>query len=198
LFTDLDTVADIFRGATEEVEPEEIGEMVAALNPQQLAASLQHMALKWRELKGGETEKKQTYRPLPGDNQPHRPHPRTYPGPPHTPPRRSQRRPTESVRIWDEDQPPDHDRDHTGPHGLPLPYLPPLRRQGAPQRLVRAVPPPLTPAATTADGSEEDTTDDHDKSRKPAANRLETYAGQGASVESFIAKFESHAKYYKW
>jgi len=197
LFTDMDTVADIFRGATE-VEPEEIGELVAALNPQQLAASLEHMALKWRELKGGEMEERQTHRPSAGDNQSPRPHTRTYPGAPRTPPRRSQRRSTESARIWDEDRPPDHDRDHTGSPFHPAP-CPPLLRRKAQQRPVRGVPPPPTARpATTTDGSEEDTTSDNDKSRKPAANRLETYAGQGASVESFIAKLESHAKYYKW
>jgi len=187
LFTDMDTMADIFRGATEEVEPEEIGELVAALNPQQLAASLQHMALKWRELKGGNTEETQTCRPPAVDSRSQRPHTRTYPGTPHTPPRRTQRRPTESARIWDEDRSPDHDRDHAGPPRV------------AQQRPVRDVPvPPNAQPATTTDGSEEDATGDNDKLRKPAANRLETYAGQGASVESFIAKFESHAKYYKW
>jgi len=31
----------------------------------------------------------------------------------------------------------------------------------------------------------------------PAA-KLETFAGQGASVESFLAKFESHAAYFGW
>jgi len=59
--------------------------LVAALNPQQLAASLEHMALKWRELKGGETEERQTHRPSAGDNQLPRPHTRTYTGAPHTP-----------------------------------------------------------------------------------------------------------------
>jgi len=49
---------------------------------------------------------------------------------------------------------------------------------------------PLEPA--------KEATGNNGKSRKPAANRLKTYAGQGACVESFIAKFESHAKYYKW
>jgi len=33
--------------------------------------------------------------------------------------------------------------------------------------------------------------------RMPAA-KLETFAGQGASVESFLAKFESHAAYFGW
>jgi len=32
--------------------------------------------------------------------------------------------------------------------------------------------------------------------RKPAA-KLERYGGQGASVESFIAQFETHAKYFQ-
>jgi len=41
LFKELDTMADIFRGATEEVQPEEIGELITAMNPQQLTASLQ-------------------------------------------------------------------------------------------------------------------------------------------------------------
>jgi len=31
----------------------------------------------------------------------------------------------------------------------------------------------------------------------PAA-KLETFAGQGASVEAFLAKFESHATYFGW
>jgi len=52
--------------------------------------------------------------------------------------------------------------------------------------------------AKTPDEPAEEAIGDNDKARKPAANRLETYAGQGASVEFFIAKFESHAKYYKW
>jgi len=38
---------------------------------------------------------------------------------------------------------------------------------------------------------------DETKKRKPAA-KLERYAGQGASVESFIAPFETHAKYFQW
>jgi len=33
--------------------------------------------------------------------------------------------------------------------------------------------------------------------RMPAA-KLETFAGQGASVEAFLAKFESHATYFSW
>jgi len=39
--------------------------------------------------------------------------------------------------------------------------------------------------------------DNDEKKRKPAAT-LERYAGQGASVESFIAQFETHAKYFQW
>jgi len=36
-----------------------------------------------------------------------------------------------------------------------------------------------------------------DKPSLPAA-KLESYAGQGASVESFLAKFKSHATYLRW
>jgi len=51
------------------------------------------------------------------------------------------------------------------------------------------------PMMTTANTN--DTIGNNDKKRKPAA-KLERYAGQGASVESFIAQFESHAKYFQW
>jgi len=137
-------------------------------------------------------------RPSASDSQLRRPHTRTYPGAPHTSPRRTQRRPTESTRIWDEDQPPDDERDNTEPLRLLSPGPPPLRRE-AQQSSVRDIPlPPTARPATTTDGPEKEATGDNDRARKPAANRLETYARQGASVESFIAKFESHAKYYKW
>jgi len=36
-----------------------------------------------------------------------------------------------------------------------------------------------------------------EKPQKPAA-KLESYAGQGASLESFPEKFESHSEYFKW
>jgi len=38
----------------------------------------------------------------------------------------------------------------------------------------------------------------HDNKQRKPANKLESYTGQGASVESFLAKFENHAKYFKW
>jgi len=60
--TDLDTVADIFIGATEEIQPAEIGELIAVMNQQQLAASLQYMAINWRELKGGKKGETRTCR----------------------------------------------------------------------------------------------------------------------------------------
>jgi len=49
----------------------------------------------------------------------------------------------------------------------------------------------------TPDDKAEVATGHDDKQRKPAA-KLKKYVGQGASVESFLAKFESHAKYVKW
>jgi len=58
----------------------------------------------------------------------------------------------------------------------------------------------MTPTAvhqpTTTDVQTNDTTRNDDKKRKPAA-KLKRYAGQGASVKSFIAQFESHAKYFQ-
>jgi len=45
----------------------------------------------------------------------------------------------------------------------------------------------------TADVRTNDTTENDNKKRKPAA-KLVHYAGQGASVESFIAQVKSHAK----
>jgi len=184
LFTDLDTVADIFRGASEEVEPEEIGGLIAAMNPQQLAASLEHMALMWREIKGGDTEGMRACRPSASDSQLQRPTARTYTGATRTSPRRTQRRSTEAVRECDEDPPCNIERADAGPvRDIPLPTT--ARRATTPDEPVEEATSIVAPG-------------DNDKARKPAANRLETYAGQGASVESFIAKFESHAKYYKW
>jgi len=36
-----------------------------------------------------------------------------------------------------------------------------------------------------------------DEKRRKLAAKLESYAGQGASVELFLAKFESHATYFR-
>jgi len=177
--SDLDTVADIFIGATEEIQPTEIGELTAVMNQQQLAASLQHMAPKWRELKGGDTGKTRTCRSSTSDSQLLQPVSGIYTGVTHTSPRRTQRRPTELPRDSGEDPPRNIDRNTAGPvRDIPMPT--PTRR------------------TKTPDEPAEEATGNYDKPRKPAANQLETYAGQGASVESFIAKFESHAKYYKW
>jgi len=60
---------------------------------------------------------------------------------------------------------------------------------------------PATPAAvqqpptTSAEMNVSKITDE--QGRKPAA-KLERYGGQGASVEAFIAQFETHAKYFQW
>jgi len=64
---------------------------------------------------------------------------------------------------------------------------------------IRDIPTPtITRRTKTPDEPAEEATGNDDKPRKPTAKWLETFAGQGASVESFLAKFESHAKYYKW
>jgi len=50
----------------------------------------------------------------------------------------------------------------------------------------------------TLDGKTAGTATSHDNKPRKPATKLESYAGQEASVESFLAKFESHAKYFKW
>jgi len=43
---DTDTFTDQFIGAAEDVQPAEISKLIALMNPQQLASSLQPLALK--------------------------------------------------------------------------------------------------------------------------------------------------------
>jgi len=57
--------------------------------------------------------------------------------------------------------------------------------------------PAVSHQSPTAEARTNDTTGKDDKKRKPAA-KLERYAGQTTSVESFIFQFESHAKYFQW
>jgi len=95
---DINTAADIFIGATKEIQPSQIGELIAAMSPQQPAASLQQLALKWRELKGGEPEETQTCRSLTSDSQLLRPATSIYMGATHTFPKRTQGRPPELPR----------------------------------------------------------------------------------------------------
>jgi len=75
------------------------------------------------------------------------------------------------------------DRADSPPSPVDVGTLEPKREPTTP---VAAQPLPTTGAEIT-----------EEKRRKSAAN-LEPYAGQGAFVESFIAQFETHAKYFQW
>jgi len=60
---------------------------------------------------------------------------------------------------------------------------------------------PATPAAVQqppTTGAETNVPNITDEQRRKPAAKLERYGGQGASVESFIAQFETHTKYFQW
>jgi len=108
------------------------------------------------------------------DSQLLRPATGTHPGATNTYPKRNRRRLPELPRESGEGPPRIDDRKTSEPKpDIPTPT--PTRR------------------TKTPDEASEDVTGHDDKPRKPAA-KLESYAGQGASVESFLAKFESNAK----
>jgi len=61
-------------------------------------------------------------------------------------------------------------------------------------------PEPATPAVVQLPpptGAEINVPKIPDEQRKKPAAKLECYGEQGASVESFIAQFETHAKYFQ-
>jgi len=159
-----------FMGAAEMKPQAELNEIIAIMDKDQLVASLQHMALKWKTLQGDATAASLC------------------------------RSSTSDSRLW---QP------RTGPHTAAATTSTQRARRCLPalprDRAVSPSPPvdvstlepkrePMTPTAahqsTTTNVKTNDTTGNDDKMRKPAA-KLERYMGQGASVESFIAQFES-------
>jgi len=137
------------------------------------------MVMKWKELKGSMTVGTQLCRSSTSDSQVLRPAIGTHPGANTTSPRRTRRQLPDMHKASGGGLPPLADRSMPEPkHDIPTP----------------------TPAHRTkkTDGNKAETATSHDdKPRKPAA-KLESCAGQGASVESFLAKFESHAKYFRW
>jgi len=175
---DMDTFTNTLMGAAEEAQPVEISELILIMGKQQLASSLQHMVLKWKELKASMTAGTQPCRSSTSDSRLLRLATGTHPGATTTSP---------TVRRR-------------------LPNLPRTSGRGLSLLADRSTPEPKqdipmrTPAhrSKNSDGNKETATSHDDKPRKPAA-KLESYAGQGASVESFLDKlFESHAKYFRW
>jgi len=75
--------------------------------------------------------------------------------------------------------------------------IPPTRGDRSTPEIKREIPPPILVHRTTIPDDKAEVAIGHDdKLRKPVA-KLGRYAGQGASVESFLAKFEIHTKYFK-
>jgi len=58
---------------------------------------------------------------------------------------------------------------------------------------VVAVPLPLPPVVPTGEPVHYDS-----DTRPKCTVKLESYAGQGASLEAFLAKYEEHSRYYRW
>jgi len=72
---------------------------------------------------------------------------------------------------------------------------PPPKAVGSLVPLLEPATPAVVPLPTTT-GAEINVPKISDKLRRKSAAKLECYRGQGASVEFFIAQFETHAKYF--
>jgi len=188
-------------------EPADLQSLIAVMNPAQLATSLQHMALQYRDLQNAATGIWDTDEdddrvprtpgqwPAPSGSEPGRTHGRDAPKP---------------TRDYEEEHafPGEYTPRHMSGHDE-MPHLtwhtattddeepntddpPPTPRatRSAPSATKRQTPQQAAEATL-----EEPVKGSNSRQRMPAA-KLETFAGQGASVESFLAKFESHAAYF--
>jgi len=195
------------------VQPADLQGLIAVINPVQLATSLQHMALQYRDLQDGVTGSW----PTAGDNAPRRT-PGQRPASSGPPPGRASCRGDPEPTRDDEEElaaPGEYTYQHLNTHD-DMPHLPwqtvtahdeEDRADGDDQprshRATRSAPPKTKRATPKLSGNqgEEATADEpvvkEGKQRTPVA-KLETFEGQGASVESFLAKFESHAAYFWW
>jgi len=193
-------------------QPADLQSLIAVMNPAKLATSLQHMALQYRDLQDAATGTWETAE----DNAPPRTrgqwpaplgslsghasqptrdneeefsfsalgeyayqHPTTHDDMPHLPWHTVTADDEEGMANGD-DQP----RTHKATRSAPL-----ATKRSIPQQ-----------AGTRGDNEAAELPFKEGTSRQqrmPAA-KLETFAGQGASVESFLAKFESHAAYVSW
>jgi len=170
-----DEFTDQFMGAAEAKSQAKLDELIAIMDKKQLLASLQHMALKWKALQGESRASAPPYRYPTSDSQSWQPTTKTHTAAATTS--------TPRARHYRS-----RDRAVSPPAPVDVGTLEPKRE-------------PITPTAaqqiTTTDTKINSPTDNDNKKRKPAA-KLERYTGQGASVKSFIAQFETHAKYFQW
>jgi len=88
---DRDTFTNNLIGAAEEAQPAEISELISIMGKQQLASSLQHMVLKWKELKESMAAGTQPCRSSTSDSQLLRPATGTHTGATTTSPKKVRR-----------------------------------------------------------------------------------------------------------
>jgi len=153
----------------------ELNGLIAAMEKEQLVASLQHMALQWKTLQGDIT----TPVPLgryPSDHPTRQPTTDTHKAEVTTLTPRGRRY---RARERADSPPPPMELGTLEPKREPAVWDPPAAVQQ----------PPTT-------GTETNVPKVTDEQRRKPAAKLEQYGGQGASLESFIAQFRTHAKYF--
>jgi len=196
-------------------EAADLQSLIAVMNPTQLATSLQHMALQYRDLQNAATGIWDTDEDdrVAGRGQPLVP-------PSGAPPARTHCRYTPELTRDDdeeyafEDAYPRESDTHRQPSihdDMPHPAWhtatadkkartsdPPCGSRAArstPTVTQRPIPPP---AETREEQVIPEEQPDNSRQRRMPAAKLETFAGQGASVEAFLAKFEGHALGHGW
>jgi len=194
-------------------EAADLQHIINIMNPTQLATSLQHMALQYRDMQNAATglwditdvDVNDDRAPIPA----HMEHPSVPPAP--VPEWADGRDIMETPKYDDEEDTGMHprtydERPYTGRHGTTdrlhtadADDL--LRGPGATHSEPSATPQPAAPppgACAVEAVPEVPVRKDRGRHTKMPAAKLETFAGQGASVEAFLAKFESHATYFEW
>jgi len=185
-------------------EAADLQSIIAVMNPTQLATSLQHMALQYRDMQNAATGIWDT------DEEDDRASVREPMGHPPMPlgssPGRVDGRETPEPAPFDDEEytlthPSTHDdRLHTVRYAAT--DRPKTASNDDPLRSPRAISSatPVTPRPTPHPAGpreveaapEEPARKDNSRHHKMPAAKLETFAGQGASVEAFLAKFESY------
>jgi len=168
--------------AIDEAKDDDITELTDHMDRQQLEIGFQHMIQRMKSLKEvkDESTQKQSCKSSSSDSQllqsSHEKRSRITPTCPISGKRHSSKVPIGTSG-------------HTSPPGSKKTYMSKFD-------LPKLTPQEHTPKPPGSKAADNEPSKD-DKPRKPAA-KLESYAGQGASLESFLAKFESHAKYFGW
>jgi len=188
-------------------EPAELQSLIDVMNPTQLATSLQHMALQYLDLQNAATGIWDT------EEDDERGAVRGPPAGRWTVPSGSHGRHTTEPTRDDEEEHTETGHGHQKTQGE---QPPPIWQTATADHMERNDDPPRdpkvprsTPPATqwstpqpvaqreTEVALAEPARVNIRQQRMPAA-KLETFAGQGASVEAFLANFESHATYFGW